>query len=60
MADLRYEVDLKRENIAHFEQNIVPFAVSKGLIKPVNAKEFVESFVYAPLMKKVAPSHIDF
>ena len=60
MADLRYAVDLRRENVTHYQQNIVPFAISQGLIKPSDPKAFVESFFYPQLMKKVAPNLTDF
>jgi ABC-type nitrate/sulfonate/bicarbonate transport system substrate-binding protein len=60
MADLRYSVDLRRENLAHFQNNIVPFAIQQGLIKVNDPKAFVESFFYPQLMKKVAPSLTDF
>jgi len=60
MADLRYAVDLRRENLQHFEQNIVPFAVQQGLIKVSDPRAFVESFFYPQLMKKVAPNLTDF
>jgi ABC-type nitrate/sulfonate/bicarbonate transport system substrate-binding protein len=60
MADLRYAVDLRRENLQHYQDNIVPFAIKQGLIKPVDAKAFVESFFYTQLIKKVAPNLTDF
>jgi ABC-type nitrate/sulfonate/bicarbonate transport system substrate-binding protein len=60
MADLRYAVDLRRENVAHYENNIVPFAIQQGLIKPSDPKVFVESFFYPKLIKKVAPNLTDF
>ena len=60
MADLRYAVDLRRENLAHYENNIVPFAIQQGLIKPSDPKAFVESFFYPQLIKKVAPNLTDF
>jgi len=60
MADLRYSVDLKRENVAHYQNNIVPFAIQQGLIKPSDPKAFVESFFYPQLIKKVAPGQTDF
>jgi ABC-type nitrate/sulfonate/bicarbonate transport system substrate-binding protein len=60
MADLRYSVDLKRENVTHYTNNIVPFAIQQGLIKPSDPKAFVESFFYPQLIKKVAPGQTDF
>ena len=60
MADLRYSVDLRRENLQHYEQNIVPFAEKQGLIKTSDPNKFVESFFYPQLMKKVAPNLTDF
>ena len=60
MADLRYATDMRRENIQHYQQNIVPFAIKQGLIKPADPNAFVDSFFYPQLMKKVAPSRTDF
>lgn len=60
MADLRYSVDLRRENLVHYQEKIVPFAIQQGLIKPSDPKAFVESFFYPQLMKKVAPNLTDF
>ena len=60
MADLRYAVDLRRENLTHYQNNIVPFAIQQGLIKPSDPKAFVESFFYPQLMKTVAPNLTDF
>jgi ABC-type nitrate/sulfonate/bicarbonate transport system substrate-binding protein len=60
MADLRYSVDLRRENLQHYQENIVPFAIKQGLIKTNDPKAFVESFFYPQLIKKVAPSQTDF
>jgi len=60
MADLRYAVDLRKENLTHYQLNIVPFAVQQGLIKVSDPKAFVESFFYPQLMKKVAPNLTDF
>jgi NitT/TauT family transport system substrate-binding protein len=59
MKDLRYVTDLRRENIIHYQQNIVPFAIKQGLIKPADPNAFVESFFYPQLMKKVAPNRTD-
>jgi ABC-type nitrate/sulfonate/bicarbonate transport system substrate-binding protein len=60
MADLRYATDLRQENVQHYENNIVPFAIKQGLIKTTDAHAFVESFFYPQLMKKVAPNRTDF
>ncbi len=60
MADLRYATDLKRQNVNHYQQNIIPFVMKQGLIKPADPNAFVESFFYPQLMKKVAPNRTDF
>ncbi|HEY1719797.1 MAG TPA: ABC transporter substrate-binding protein [Magnetospirillaceae bacterium] len=60
MADLKYTIDLRRENLDHYEHDIVPFAIKQGLIKTSDPHAFVESFFYPQLMKKVAPDRTDF
>ena len=59
MADLRYVIDLRQENVEHYERNIVPFAIAQGLIKTSDPAAFVNSFFYPALMKKVAPERTD-
>lgn len=54
MADLDYEVRLSDEDVAHYRDNIIPFATEKGLVDVDDPAAFIDEFMYPDLLEQVS------